>query len=112
MELAPNPAWRLRLDTLLVDFDKRHTSNFDVTFYYDHYFVPVNNFCLAYLTAGHKPTPTFHTVAIATRDGKQVFELIKAQNQQIAEDFEDDDAKITQWLAELKNLIAPLLKDF
>jgi hypothetical protein len=57
-------------------------------------------------------TPTFHIVATATRDGKQAFDHIKVQNQQLLSDFTEEYEKIDLWIKELKQAMQPLLADF
>ena len=112
LELEANPSWRDRLNGLMQDFDKNHSSNYDISFYDQYYFVPVNAFCVDYLSASLPLTPTFHIVATATRDGKQAFDHIKAQNQQLLSDFTEEYEKIDLWVKELEQAMQPLLADF
>lgn len=113
MQIEELPEWKGRF---LKIFDKFHANhkgdNYDLPFYFDYFFQPVNDFCTNYVTAGLPITNEFEEIAITTRDGKQLFHHIQVQNQQIAKDFEGGYQKIKHSLVELKELTVGLNADF
>ena len=113
MQLEERPELKARFLAIFDRFQANHQGdNYDLPFYFDYFFEPVNDFCTDYVTAELPITSEFEEIAITTRDGKQLFHNIKVQNQQIAKDFQGDYEKIEHSLAELKELTVRLLADF
>lgn len=112
-QLNEQPDWLKRFLELAKDFDENHPGdNYDITFYHKYYFEPFNQFFADHMGIGFLPSLELSEAAIASRDGKQLFQHIKVENQQLAKDFSIDAERMKESIEDLKSLSTQLITDF
>lgn len=97
------------LEKIYSNFQSNFKDPNDLNYFYNAFFVPVNNFCVDRLHIGMKE---IKDLAIATRDSKGLFLQIKSQNQNLKEVILDDQKQISETATELKNIAKKILTDF
>ena len=81
-------------------FQEKHTDNYDIKFYNDNFFIPMNDLMVKFLSAGYR-LPQFISVAQLTRDGKQFFGNIQSANLLLAESIENILTTVDEGIADL-----------
>ena len=99
-----NPIVFQQLIKLYNNFVNNHPgNNYDITFYYEHFFVPYNDFCTNYLANGNQPFQELLDLALLTRDGKQLYGHIKSEHQILKEQLANDFKLIYRTLLDLRS---------
>ena len=87
-------------------------NNYDLEFYYTHFFVPFNDFAISYILSGKPDNLDIKELGILTRDGKQSYLHILSENQTLAKDFKEQNELITSAIIELKKHAKRLTENF
>jgi hypothetical protein len=108
-----DPESHTEIIKLLETFSKNHPGqNFDIIFYQKHFFIPFNDFCTKYLSEGRRVTQEILDLAVFTRDGKQLFDEIRSQNDILRESLTGDFKNIYRTLMEFRENSEKLINDF
>ena len=83
----PSKAAR-EIESTMIEFEKKHSDNYDIHFYYQYFFVPIND-TMVVLLSGTDKNPILMQLAQSTRNGKQMYNYIKAQNRKAAAALEE-----------------------
>lgn len=86
--------------------------NSDITFYRDHFLKPFNAFALKYLSMGRVGDVQLQDLAITTRDGLQIYNVIVKENLWLTEDYRIRAEQVFDIIEKLKGYSKNLLADF
>lgn len=102
-----------RFRDIIDAFTNNHQNdNYNITFYFEHFFTPINDFFLDYFGANNPRTEALTAAAVASRDGKQLYQHIKVENQQLRNELSQDFKGIYRSILDLKRLSAVLISNF
>lgn len=87
-------------------------NNYDLDFYYTHFFVPFSDFAVSYILSGKPDNLDIKELAILTRNGKQSYLHIVSENQTLGEDFKAQNELIASAIIELKKHAKRLIENF
>lgn len=85
---------------------------YNITFYFEQFFTPIHEFCLEYFVDEKPKTKVLTNMAVASRDGKQMYEHIQVENQQLRLELVKDFKGIYKSILDLKKLASKLIADF
>src|SRR5258708_6416700 len=74
------------IEPTMIEFQQKHSDNYDIDFYYKYFLVPMNDTMVA-LLSGLDKNQKFVELAQSTRNGKQMYHYIKSQNRKAADDL-------------------------
>lgn len=102
-----------RFRDIIDAFTNNHQNdNYNITFYFENFFTPINNFFLDYFGANKPRTEALTAAAVASRDGKQMYQHIKVENQKLREELSQDFKGIYKSILDLRKLSAVLIAGF
>lgn len=94
-------------------FNENHPgNNYDLTYYNNSFFSPFNKFCISFLSDEHVISQPILDLANGSRNGMQVYNQIKSENDTAKEDLTTQLQLIDQTISELEKYSKNLLTDF
>lgn len=108
-----NNAMYSDLENLMLEFSNNHPgNNYDITFYYNYFFIPFNDYAIKYMTTNPNFSTEIQELAVCTRDGKQLFNFIKSENRNKGIDLFHDFKITYKTILSLKKASERLLDNF
>jgi len=100
------------LQIIISNFIKNNNDKQNIKVFMDFFVLPINDFCIDNIDPKKFIINEIQDLAVLTRDCKQVFNDIKANNQTIKDNFASDYIAISNEIKELNKISEKLLENF